>query len=153
MNAASRGQQELLATLFQEHSLPLRGMLWGLLRNRDAVEDVLQTTFAKALESVGEVREASWKSWLFQVAYNEAMLVKRKEGVQQRAFQKVCRGSSDAVETWPGDQLATREMVDRVSRCLLQLPRSSRKSSSGEFMETRRLPKLRLIWGSLWELF
>jgi RNA polymerase sigma factor (sigma-70 family) len=122
LNAAEAGQQELLATLFQEHADRLRGMLWGVLRNRDAVEDALQTTFAKALESTGDVRAESWKPWLFQVAYNEAMLLRRKEGVQQRAIQKVGAGTQTTVETWPGDGLATRELVDRVGKLLIQLP-------------------------------
>jgi len=115
-------QQELLAALFQEHADRLRGMLWGVLRNRDAVEDVVQTTFAKALESTGDVRSASWKAWLFQVAYNEAMLLRRKDGVQHRAFQKMSSGQPSAVETWPGDGLAARELVDRVGKILSQLP-------------------------------
>src|SRR5215218_3074135 len=89
LKAASGAQQELLAELFHEHADRLRGMLWGVLRSHDAVDDVLQTTFAKALESTDDVRSTAWKAWLFQVAYNEAMLVRRKEGVQQRAFQKV----------------------------------------------------------------
>ena len=115
-------QQELLAALFHEHADRLRGMLWGVLRNREAVEDVVQTTFAKALESTGDVRSASWKSWLFQVAYNEAILLRRKEGVQQRAFQKVVAGQPPAEEVWPGNGLATRELVDRVGRLLSELP-------------------------------
>ncbi len=116
------GQQKLLAALFHEHADRLRGMLWGILRSREAVEDVLQTTFAKALESTGDVRNASWKAWLFQVAYNEAMLLRRKEGVQQRAFQKVIAGKPLVSEAWPGDGLATRELVERVGKLLAQLP-------------------------------
>jgi RNA polymerase sigma factor (sigma-70 family) len=115
-------QRELVAALFQEHADRLRGMLWGVLRNRDAVEDVVQTTFAKALESTGDVRSASWKAWLFQVAYNEAMLLRRKEGVQQRAFQKLSAGQPSALEAWPGDGLAARELVDQVGKVLSQLP-------------------------------
>jgi len=115
-------QQTLVASLFHEHADRLRGMLWGVLRNRDAVEDVVQTTFAKALESTGDVRSSSWKAWLFQVAYNEAMLVRRKDGVQQRAFQKLTTGRPSAEETWPGDGLATRELVERVGKLLAQLP-------------------------------
>jgi RNA polymerase sigma-70 factor (ECF subfamily) len=115
-------QQELLAALFHEYADRLRGMLWGVLRNRESVEDVVQTTFAKALESTDDVRSASWRSWLFQVAYNEAMLLRRKEGVQQRAFQKVVAGQLPAEETWPGNGLATRELADRVGRLLAELP-------------------------------
>jgi RNA polymerase sigma-70 factor (ECF subfamily) len=122
LKAESGGQQELLTALFHEHADRLRGMLWGVLRSPEAVDDVLQTTFAKALESTDDVRSASWKAWLFQVAYNEAMLVRRKEGVQQRAFQKVVAGKPSVLEAWPGDGLATRELVERVGKVLAQLP-------------------------------
>ncbi len=115
-------QQELLAALFHEHSARLRGMLCGLLRSQDSVDDVLQTTFAKALEAKQDVRTGSWKAWLFQVAYNEAMLLRRKEGVQQRAFKKVIAGQPQVQESWPGDGLATRELVERVGKSLAELP-------------------------------
>ena len=115
-------QRELLVALFHEHSDRLRGMLWGLLRSQDSVDDVLQTTFAKALESTHDVRTGSWKAWLFQVAYNEAMLLRRKEGVQQRAFQKVIAEQPQSHETWPGDSLATQELVERVGKSLAELP-------------------------------
>ncbi len=97
-------------------------MLWGLLRSREAVEDVLQTTFAKALEFNGDVRDAAWKAWLFQVAYHEAMLLRRKEGVQQRAFQRVVSAQPAVVDVWPGDRIASRELVEQVGRLLAQLP-------------------------------
>lgn len=122
LNAPAGAQQELFAALFHEHADRLRGMLWGVLRNRETVEDALQTVFAKALESTGDVRSESWKAWLFQVAYNEAMLLRRKEGVQQRAFQKIAGGAEAATEIWPGDGLATRELVERVGKLLAQLP-------------------------------
>jgi RNA polymerase sigma factor (sigma-70 family) len=122
LKAAVSEQPELLAELFREHADRLRGMLCGLLRDRNAVEDVLQTTFTKALASAGDIRSQNWKSWLFQVAYNEAMLLKRKAGVQQRVFQKVAERASPVAETWPGDGLAREEIVERVSELLVQLP-------------------------------
>ncbi|WP_197453343.1 RNA polymerase sigma factor [Caulifigura coniformis] len=127
MKVVPGGQQTLLASLFHEHADRLRGMLWGVLRNRDAVEDVVQTTFAKALESSGEVRSVSWKAWLFQVAYNEAMLLRRKEGVRQRAFQKISAGQQPPGDAWPGDGLAARELVDQVGRLLAELPPEQRE--------------------------
>ena len=127
LNAPAGAQQELFAALFHEHADRLRGMLWGILRNQEAVEDALQTAFAKALESNGDVRGESWKAWLFQVAYNEAMLLRRKEGVQQRAFQKIVVGTETAAEVWPGDGLATRELAERVDKLLAQLPPDQRE--------------------------
>jgi RNA polymerase sigma factor (sigma-70 family) len=115
-------RQALVAALFHEHADQLRGMLWGVLRNWDAVEDVIQSTFAKALESIGDVRDGCWKAWLFQVAYHQAMLARRKEGVQQRAFQKMSAAQRPVEDVWPGDGLATRELTDRVGKVLLELP-------------------------------
>jgi RNA polymerase sigma-70 factor (ECF subfamily) len=50
----------------------LQGMI-GLLRNRDAAEDVTAAAFAAAFENLGQFRgDSSFYTWLYKIALNEA---------------------------------------------------------------------------------
>ena len=74
---------------YREHAPEIRRFIRGVLRDPNLVEDVLQSAFAKFLERGGDVAQHARRSWLFRVAYNEAMLVTRRKGVAQRANQKI----------------------------------------------------------------
>lgn len=75
---------------YELHSESLRWFLCGVLRNDTLVADALQATFLKLMQQGDKLRDASaLKSWLFQVAFNEAMLVKRKNKVARNHRQKV----------------------------------------------------------------
>lgn len=64
--------------------------LVGILRDHATAADVLQITFTKLLEKGHLVQQQeSMKSWLFRVAFNEAMLVKRKLSVKKRHAEAI----------------------------------------------------------------
>lgn len=52
--------------------------LFGVLRNHHAAEDALQETFVQAVRKADVVAPESFRGWLFTVAYQQAMLLKRK---------------------------------------------------------------------------
>lgn len=71
--------------LYDQHAAALTSFLLGILRDHATASDVLQTTFTKLLEKGHSIQQtSSVKSWLFKVAFNEAMVVKRKTAVQRR---------------------------------------------------------------------
>jgi len=75
---------------WQQHYDSLRWFLLGVLKNETQVADVVQGTFLKLMQQQEGLRKASsLKSWLFQVAFNEAMLVKRKSKVARDHSEKV----------------------------------------------------------------
>jgi len=69
-----------LTALHAEHELRLRRFVFGVLRNREAAEDVVQATFAKAVAVGGNVQPEAMKSWLYRVALNEATDWQRRAG-------------------------------------------------------------------------
>lgn len=75
---------------WEQHSDSLRWFLAGVLRNDALVADAIQATFLKLLQQGNKLRKStSLKSWLFQVAFNEAMLVKRKTKLARDHGQQV----------------------------------------------------------------
>lgn len=108
--------------LYLEYSQQLLAFATGLLRDRELAQDVVQVTFGKALEHAGAIPPEGRKAWLFRVARNEALLVRRREGVTQRAFDRISRSSPGDRGREPPQELASQEQAQRVRAALNQLP-------------------------------
>src|SRR5580658_5361744 len=83
----------IVAGLFVEHADELRRFLQGVLRNHDQASDVLQVTFAKAIELGHTAREETLKGWLFRVAFHEAALLRRRGQVHEHSLRQMARNS------------------------------------------------------------
>ena len=79
-----------LQQAYESHAGDLRRFVAGVLRNETLVDDAMQATFLKLAEKSDTLRDpGAVRSWLFQVAFNEAMLVKRKAKVSQQHQERV----------------------------------------------------------------
>jgi RNA polymerase sigma factor (sigma-70 family) len=89
--------------VYQEHVRDLQRFLLGVLKDEATAADALQSTFIKLMEKGHSVQQLdSLKSWLFRVAFNEAMLVRRREGVSRKHAERVAwrlRTGSETGET------------------------------------------------------
>ena len=105
-----------ISALYVDHGEQLRRFLIGLLRDSQLAHDALQATFAKAVQLGHTSRQESRKAWLFRVAYNEAMALRRKQGVDKRAIKKIAW-------TKAADEPVIRfETVSAVREAIDQLP-------------------------------
>lgn len=107
-----------VAALYAAHADQLQRFLWGVLRDHALVQDVLQATFVKLVERGGQSEEDTRKAWLFRVAYNEAMSLKRREAVGDRAARKL----SERSQPMPADELVRFETVEVVRQAIEELP-------------------------------
>ncbi|SFJ61255.1 RNA polymerase sigma factor [Planctomicrobium piriforme] len=125
MNPAElkRPAPDWLATWYTDHAQRLRAFVFGLLRDHAAADEVVQTTFQTALDRGENVRAGAEKSWLFQVAYNEAMGRKRRDEIHRRSIQKLPQKSP--TET-PASELLRSETIQQVQAALNQLPEEQR---------------------------
>ena len=88
--------------------------------------DVLQATFVKMSQRGHETREESRKSWLFRVAYHEAMAYRRREGVGDKILRRVAWHSNGSAG--PSDEPLLRlEAVQSVRDAMDQLPPDQRQ--------------------------
>lgn len=111
----------IVAALYVEHGDQLRRFLVGVLRDQQLANDVLQITFTKLVERGHETREESRKSWLFRVAYNEAMAIRRRQAVGNKVFQRVA-WTTDATHTAADVPLIRLEAVESVREAIAELP-------------------------------
>ncbi len=118
----------------------LRVFTFGILRNSDLVDEVLQTVFRKAIERGDEVDPGAVRAWLTRVAHNEALLLKRKQGIHQRAIERLGQSESDS-EPLPIEGLMRQELAEKVRQAVNRLPADQRSWSSGESTAIRHSPR------------
>ncbi len=109
--------------LYRAHSQELYAFLLGVLRDRDAAADALQSTFRQVLEHGTSVRGESWRGWLFQVAYREALQLRRKQAAAERTRRRWWeRRKQSTVEEFENDPLVSEEVAARLRAGVGTLP-------------------------------
>ena len=112
----------VIAALYVEHGAELRNFLVGVLRDAHLASDALQLTFAKLMEQGHESRAESRKGWLFRVAYNQAMLIRRKQGVAERGLKKLAwRRAKEQEHSGPEEPVIRFEAVEQVREAMRNL--------------------------------
>jgi len=116
----------VVTALYSEHSGELRRFLTGLLRDHQLVNDTVQATFVKLTQKGHQTKEETRKAWLFRVAYHEAMAMRRRQAVGQRAIQQLV-ADHDTTEPTPEEPLVRQEVTETVQQALTTLPDSQRE--------------------------
>lgn len=117
--------REAVSALHAEHARELHAFLTGVLRDVDLAQEALQSTFSRLLEQGHTAREESIKGWLFRVAWNEAMLLKRKQGARERSLARLARDWSKESES-PEQTAELRDAAAQARAALNRLPRDQR---------------------------
>lgn len=104
----------------------LRRFILGVVRDSARADDVVQSTLLKAVELGHTARPETYKSWVFQVAYREALVSQRREASGQRGRLRLA-GLRPRETTAPGDALLRAESVQQVRAVLDQLPAEQRQ--------------------------
>jgi RNA polymerase sigma factor (sigma-70 family) len=77
---AARGDRDAFATIFGRFQQDLYRYCVAILGDPQSAEDALQNTMLKALVALpGERREIDLKPWLYRIAHNESIELRRRE--------------------------------------------------------------------------
>jgi RNA polymerase sigma-70 factor, ECF subfamily len=106
--------------LYAEHSDQLRFFLLGVLKDPDLAAEALQATFVKVIEHSQTVRAETFKGWLFKVALNEALGIRRLRQRDRQLMQKPVWRPIQA-DNSPDEAVLHREKIDHVRRQLDRL--------------------------------
>ncbi|HET6881366.1 MAG TPA: RNA polymerase sigma factor [Pirellulales bacterium] len=118
---------ERIAALHAECGDELHRLAVGVLHDAHLANDVVQATFVKALEQ-GHTAEESLRGWLFRVALNEALALRRRQGVQSRAYDKLAWWGRGPVDSERPEEISSRrEEVERAKTALEGLPAEQRQ--------------------------
>jgi len=110
-----------VAALHARYGVELQRFLLGLLRDHQLAADVLQATFVKLAERGHKTREESRKGWLFRVAYNEAMLVRRRQAIDEAALRRTA-WDRESVGQSADAGLVQAETIQLVRQAIGELP-------------------------------
>lgn len=119
------------ADWFADFAGELRAFLVGVLRNDDLASEALQATLIKAIERGHEARPETRRGWLFRVALNEALVLKRKAKVQEKSFRELAQADLRRHESAGGSVIRNEspegfalqsEVVEHVRQALDGLP-------------------------------
>jgi RNA polymerase sigma-70 factor (ECF subfamily) len=121
---AREGDRWAEETLYHRHVGYIMGMVVRLLGNRDEAEDVVQDTFAIALDQLSQLRQAdSARAWLAQIAVSQV----RRRLRRARLLSKL--GLFPPIESVDLDSIAvedadgeTRAELTAIGRILAKLP-------------------------------
>ena len=67
---ARRGDREAFTQLIMQYQVPLYNMALRMVGRPDDAADIAQEAFLRAWEKIRTLRDAPFKSWLFQIAAN-----------------------------------------------------------------------------------
>ncbi len=80
LEALRAGDRNQFARLVDAYSIPVYRLALRMLGNEQDAEDVLQTTFIKALQHVREFEgRSSLSTWLYRIAANESLMLLRRK--------------------------------------------------------------------------
>lgn len=123
---SAEGASAAVAALHLRHAEELRYFILGVVRDHDVAADVVQAAFAKAVELGHTVKQESLKAWLFRVAYNEALALRRRQAVGERVMRLLAeRPRRDEVGAEGG--LVRGETVQAVRAAMNELPPEQRQ--------------------------
>jgi len=117
---------EYIAAMYVAHGAELQRFLLGILRDAALSSDCLQATFTKLLERGHESRPETRRAWLFKVAFQEAMLARRKAATGDRVLRKAAWTRQHESDS-PERSLVRVESVEQVRQALDELPPEQRQ--------------------------
>ncbi len=97
----------------------VRAVVFGVLGDRDRVDDVAQQVWTTVWERIGHLRDPGrWRPWLYRLARNAAVDAGRAQTRRRRSAERV---TGDATVT-PCDTMVEAERRETVWRAIRGLP-------------------------------
>ena len=129
LDEVARGRTEAFGRVVHAYALPLRGYVASQVHHLDDVDDLAQEVFLAALKSLSSFRRGDdFEAWLRGIARNKVRLYFRSRSRHHQALRRfrdeVTRLLEDDLERAASDHA---EMVERLLRCVSQLPERLRR--------------------------
>lgn len=127
---ARNGDERAFAELVGRHQERVYRIIYRMLRDRDAAEDVTQVTFVRAFRSIQHYREEfDFHPWLYRIAVNAALTqIEKKKRERKVDIEQVPERflPGRPGEESPVEETARRELLTRIEAALPGLPDEQR---------------------------
>lgn len=96
IEAIRAGDRHAFSEFLGRNSGWVRGVVYGVLGDRDHVDDAVQQVWTAAWLRIGELRDANrWRPWLYRLARNAAIDFGRDATRRRKRFQSLDSGAPD----------------------------------------------------------
>lgn len=140
---SSRLGRPQIEALYAKHASGVRRFLLGVLRSPELAEEALQQCYLRVVESGHEVGADSMRAWIYKVAHNEAMSLRRREGIDARATRaKALDPRSVRFAPAADAEISEREDTQRVVDAGERLPVTQREVVRMRFSEGKTFAEI-----------
>jgi RNA polymerase sigma-70 factor (ECF subfamily) len=126
LQRAQAGDSSAFTTLVRRYDRRLRTLAFGLLGDRDRMDDVLQDVYVKAFRALSRFRsDARLSTWLHRITYHACIDELRRSGRRPLPFDPLADDATGRPATDGGPE---RSVVDRlaIDEALAALPPDQR---------------------------
>lgn len=110
--AARRGSQDAFIALYEKTRKKVYFTIKFIIQDESAIEDIMQSTYLKALESLGRFQgDTKFLPWIKIIAHNEAVSWLKKEGHIRTLTAKLI---PDDGQDFPGEELLEKERSEKL---------------------------------------
>lgn len=116
-------------SLFKTYKSKIYNLAFSLSRNEKDAEDILANTFLKIAQNIPRFKgRSNISTWIYRIAYNEAMMLLRKKGRQFRLsarFGNKNGASGSLTVNWaklPDKLLLDAELKERIESAFKNMP-------------------------------
>ena len=113
-------------SIYLQYHAEIQRFLVGILRDQELATEATQATFTKLVEVGNTVRAETRRGWLFRVAFNQGMLLRRRQAAQRKSYQRLSWLAPQVADS-PEDQLERRELAIHVRQAIAELPPEQRE--------------------------
>ena len=139
------GEDAALDPLFERYEGPVFRFLFGILKDHHGAEDAMQETFVQALRHVDGVNPDTFRGWLFTVAHQQAVLLKRKaKRLPAQADTIALLGLVDRTTDDPAERA---DDARRIRELLDLLPDSQRAVIAARVFEGKKFREVAAMVG------
>ena len=112
---AARGDSDAFAAIFRRYEQDLYRYCVAILGDSQDAQDALQNTMVKALRSLpGERREVELKPWLYRVAHNESIELRRR-GRPSEPLPEELPAVAASLEETTADRVRLRDLLADIA--------------------------------------
>ncbi|HWR90227.1 MAG TPA: RNA polymerase sigma factor [Dissulfurispiraceae bacterium] len=117
------GRDGALDELVVKYQKMIFGLTYRMTHDVEDAKDLTQKTFLQAFRGLGNFRrDASFKTWLYQIAINTCISHVRKKGYDEREVDDTIAGEQQGALS----ELIEKEKKEYIKECLSSLPERQR---------------------------
>jgi RNA polymerase sigma-70 factor (ECF subfamily) len=119
----SKLAREQVDALYRRYADGVHRFLLGVLRNADLCDEALQATFLQVLEKGHTADDETMKGWIYKVAFNQAMALRRRQQAGGRVLGQLALDPVALREAIRSDeQVIANETLDQARDAVRELP-------------------------------